>query len=345
MELLRRLILPLIAIVFSFSCVRETGSISLVSKPLVSANTDSLLMGSPSGIEVADSLLFIKSNRSGKFIQVFSYPGCRYLFSIIEKGRGPGELVNLSMICVDNDNLYALGSETKQMLVFNIRDLENRVTEPRAIKRYDQITFPILSYAASVDTVIILNTGYPRVMVFDNDGLIKESPYGLPEEDSSDLEKIDPMYIPSLWNCQIDHDESNHILAVTTMLGDCLEIIDTRSFERKIVIGEGGYPALYTEGGRTSLGKIEGYYDVKIHDGQIYALFSGLSKKKLHEDMRNGVSTPLGGNLIKVFDLRGNLMKTYELDFYSNGFCIDKESHSLILLDPNDENPVRICDL
>ena len=182
-------------------------------------------------------------------------------------------------------------------------------------------------------------------MLFDKDGSIKESPYRLPEEYSSDLEKIDPMYIPSLWNCQIDHDESNHILAVTTMLGDCLEIIDTRSFERKIVIGEGGYPALYTEGGRTSLGIIEGYYDVKIHDGQIYALFSGLSKKKLREDMRNGVSTPLGGNLIKVFDLRGNLMKTYELDFYSNGFCIDKKSHSLVMLDPNGENPVRICDL
>lgn len=137
-----------------------------------------------------------------------------------------------------------------------------------------------------------------------------------------------------MWDASVDYDEKSKLIAVAAKFGDVIEVYNHKTGECNVIIGDGGMPNI-TSGSQMSIGKIDGYSDIKIVDNQIYALYSGADREKLAEQWRKGESTPNGGVNLKVYSLDGKQKKHYTLDRHITGFDIDIKNKKIIAIDSN----------
>lgn len=63
-----------------------------------------------------------------------------------------------------------------------------------------------------------------------------------------------------------------------------------------------------------------------MENDKIYALYSGRYREDLNRSYEKGRKEPDGGNIIKVFDADGILIKQYRLDSFINGFTFDEKN-------------------
>ena len=303
---------------------------------------DSVLFKHPYRVRVCDSLLFLLDLHAptGYFIQVFSYPGFDFVTSVCRKGKGAEEFITLSSFDVRNDSLYALEPHKKNLCSYSVKDLYHKKDNPATwVYRTDYA--PILEYKKTPDGILFVQNGKNRKLIrLHDDGRTEESSLISPDSTGN----VPVPYFVSLWNSFLAYDERTDTAVVVTQLGELLEIVRPGQ-SSKSIRGKGGAPAVFRNGNRFSLGKIDGYNDVKIYNHRIYALYSGADREEHAELLRKGTTVPDGADKLLVFGPRGALIEGFQLSHYVNGFDIDTAGKRLITVNSNTENPFVVYDL
>lgn len=322
----------LLALAISACSVEKDDFIPLSSVPISYPGSDTLLVKNPREVMMKDSLLFLLASGPDEFVNVFSYPEMRLVCKLGAIGRGSGELIGVSTFDVDDDFLYLFDIPTSRRFRYSLSDVSRGEKKPDEIRKFDAFASPVLSFARCAGGMVAVEPKSPRVVLVSDDGTVSHSDYGLPDMAESVAERLNPMYVPSLWSGSVDCSDDGRILAAVTLLGDVLEIISLPDFERKLVVGEGGLPDVVTSGKAVSMGKIDGYFDVHVSGERIFALFSGMDREEMSRRLAAGESVPAGANIVKEFDLEGNLLRRYLLDRHITSFCMSEDGKSIIAL-------------
>lgn len=331
-------IVPLFFYLLVFACKTDVKKIkpeALNSQSLDSYENDSVFVTYPNGIKIKDSLLFMLSNSSKHFINVYSYPELEFVTYIGVEGKSHEELLSVSTFDIDDDYLYLIDISSKKLLKYSLKNIAQKHNKPAEIITLKEINTPTLSYTKTEFGFISISPTNDRYLQIDETGKKIKSFGSLPVNSSNDVPKIDPLYIPSLWNTSVDYDEKSKFIVVATKLGDVIEIYNHKTDKYNVIIGEDGMPNIVSKGNQISIGKIDGYCDIKIADNQIYTLYSGANREKLVEKWRKGESSPNGGANMRVYSLDGEQKRHYILDRCITGFDIDIENKKIIAIDPN----------
>lgn len=200
---------------------------------------------------------------------------------------------------------------------------------------------PVLNYKVTPRGLFIIHNSKERNFVelsaSDTMPLLKvELPDYVDVKRRSVLEK----YMTSLWNSSIAYQEEPKIAVNVSQLGDLLEIYKQGHDGIISIIGEGGVPDVIREGGRISIGKVDGFSDVQIFKNRIYALYSGADRKEMIELARRGKNVPDGSDQLLVYDLDGTMLRKYKLNRRVNGFDIDTVNQVLVMVNSNTEAPM-----
>ncbi|MDR0745695.1 MAG: hypothetical protein LBF17_04285 [Mediterranea sp.] len=252
------------------------------------------------------------------FYHVVSYDNLEYLYSLGKKGGGPNE-ITLSTPCqIRGTDLFVLDGAKSNIYKYKLTKKQAELVDMR------KLPIPLtIDFVCKNDTVIIAED------LSGNNRLIEIAPSGstglfhIPVEENTGN-------IGHLWRSFMGYDSLLNKLALATQFGDVIEIYNLNNNSSKVIVGNEETPREKSQ--------IEGYCDIQWSQGLIYALFLGRSKDKLNQNFFAGKKEPDGGNILKVFDEEGNLLRMYLLDCYINGFSIYNDQ--MIGVTSNNDEPL-----
>jgi hypothetical protein len=294
---------------------------------------EGVFMRYPFRIRLQDSVLFVMNlHTTDYYCNQFDYPSMRHRQSFVKKGKGPGEFLDAENIRLAPDGgCWVLDANNTKMACFPANDslatelkLDSRLIRTLDFALYGDSSFIVPDY-----------TGLHRFHILRPDGQIEASRGQIPVR-KRDASISDAAYAQA-WRGFLDYNPENGLLAVVTQLGEVMEIYSIPGDSLvNIVYGSQGEPQFKYRDGYAIPTGIMGYSDVYVGRENIYALFWGYT----FEDIKQERVKTEGGNLIRVFDLKGNPVKQYSLDRYITGFCLNEETGTLLGLDVNSDQPV-----
>lgn len=294
--------------------------------------TDGVYMRYPFRVKQIDSTLVIMDlHGPDYYYHEFSFPYLKFKRSFAKHGIGPNEFLDAENIRIDRQGRFYLLDANKHSI--NLYDRGKTDTLVR-IKLSEEL-IRTLDFDIVSDSIFVVPdyTGRHRFNLINRKGEIVRNCFTIPgkQNNSSD------MVLAQAWRSFIDYNPTNGILAMATQLGQVLELYDLKKNSIiGIVYGKGGAPEFTNKGAYAAPNGIMGYSDVYVGENKIYTVFWGKSFKEI----RNSNDSNDGGNLLHVFDLKGNPICQYVLDRYITGFTVDEKQNKIIALDVNGEHPL-----
>lgn len=288
----------------------------------------------PFRIRQQDSVLYIMDLHGTEFYcHHFSYPEMQAKGSFAQRGGGPLEFLDAENIRLDSHGNICLLDANKSCIVILDRANQDTIAQ---IKLPDKL-IRTLDFDLVNDSLFVVPdySGNYRYTLINREGEIVKNCFSIPVSKKNKV--VSGISLAQAWRSFLDYNPDNGILAMVTQLGEVLEIYDLQADSIiNIVYGKAGEPVFIDKGGYAVPNGIMGYSDVHVGRKNIYAVFWGRTFK----DIRNNPDTREGGNLIQVFDLKGNPVRQYVLDKYITGFSVDEEAGKIIALDVNSDQPV-----
>ena len=285
----------------------------------------------PYRIDVSDDYLVLFDMASDSmFYHILRYPDLTYLQSIGKKGNAPDEITLPTPFQIYKNKIVLMDG-VKSNLFYYADSISGRFTLTDNCKMELNRT---IDFVVADDSTVYAEdlSGNSRIIKVSHSK--QEMMFDIPVE-ASDKKSADIAY---LWRSFMAYNARLEKLALVAQSGDVLEIYDLKNKTSKVVVGDGGYPR--------KGGQIEGYHDVKWRNDKIYALYSGRLRDDLNRSYERGQKEPDGGNIIKVFDADGNLIKQYRLDCFINGFTFDKKNTLLLIgVTSNQDDPILFFNL
>lgn len=278
-------------------------------------------MKMPYRVALSDNYLTLLDLTSdSSFYHVVLYDSLRYVYSLGKKGSGPNEIVLPTPCQMDGTNLFILDGAKSYMYTYKLNKDKAELLDVKKLP----ISLTV-DFICKNDTTVIAEdlSGSNRLIEVTPSGATKS--FNIPLEERANIEKAG-----YLWRSFMGYDRSLNKIALATQSGDVIEIYDLNNNTSTIIVGEDGMPRESSQ--------IEGYHDVQWSQGLIYALFSGRSRDELNQSFQVGKKQPDGGNILKVFDEEGNLLRKYLLDHFINGFCI--YNNQVIGVTSNNDEPL-----
>lgn len=337
--MVRRVGIFILLISFFLSCSVDDISDGNIRKEMLSANTQKQLeseaayMRYPFRIRLVNSLLYVMDlHAPDAYCHQFDYAELNYRQSFAPRGEAPCHFLGAENIRVDtNGNIHLLDANRGVIANIDVKtgNVNSELKLPEALIR-------VLDFVQLSDSVFIVPdyTGNHRLTFVNMNGEIIKHAFHIP---AGKKEKISGILLAQAWRSFIDYNPDNGILAMATQLGQVVEIYDIKNDSViNVVTGKHGKPEFIDRGGYAVPNGIMGYSDIHVGKEHIHAVFWGTSFKNI----RAGRKEKEGGNIIHVFDLKGNPVVQYELDRYITSFCIDEENKKMIALDVNSDQPV-----
>jgi hypothetical protein len=297
-------------------------------------SSDKVFTRYPFRIRQQDSVLFVMDLHGTEFYcHRFSYPEMQAKGSFAQRGGGPLEFLDAENIRLDSHGNICLLDANKSCIVILDRANQDTIAQ---IKLPDKL-IRTLDFDLVNDSLFVVPdyTGNYRYTLINREGEIMKNCFSIPVSKKNKV--ASGVSLAQAWRSFIDYNPDNGILAMVTQLGEVLEIYDLQADSIiNIVYGKAGEPVFIDKGGYAVPNGIMGYSDVHVGRKNIYAVFWGRTFK----DIRNNPDNREGGNLIQVFDLKGNPVRQYVLDKYITGFSVDEEAGKIIALDVNSDQPV-----
>ncbi len=294
---------------------------------------DSVYMMYPYRVRLHDSTLYVM-DLHGKdfFCHEFSYPSCRYRKSFAPRGKGPGQLLSIGNIAVnDQGEIFVLGDYSRK--IYNVDSGNNQLLT------ITELSDDILFYPDFVlydDSTYIIPDYYGKCRFFfaDRNGAISNQSGSI--YNKKEMSRVPEAALGHAWRSFIGYNQHNGILALVAQLGEVIEIYDLNNGAVTVKIGPGGLPKCRYKGNNAIPTGLNCYSDVFVGDRYIYALYWGHEFEKI---ATNEISVE-GGMFVHVFDLQGNPVKRYQLDRYITGLFIDEKNRLAIGTDVNEEQLV-----
>jgi hypothetical protein len=278
-------------------------------------------MKMPYRVALSDNYLVLFDLISdSSFYHVVSYDSLQYLYSIGKKGNGPDEIILPTPCQMNGTDLFILDGSNSKVYKYELNENKAELLDVK------KMSIPrTVDFVCTNDTTIVIEdlSGMNR--------LIKVTPSGMTESFHIPVEEeVKINNIGYLWRSFMGYDRALNKIALATQSGDVIEIYDLNNNTSKVIVGKDGMPR------ETS--QIEGYHDIHWNQGLIYALFSGRSRDDLNRSFQMGKKEPDGGNILKVFDEEGNLLRMYLLDHFINGFSLS--DNQIIGVTSNSDEPL-----
>ncbi len=270
-------------------------------------------LGFPTEVFVIDSFLITidtKPQEEYKFINVFSLEG-EYLFSFVDKGNGPKEMINPKSIDsdpFDKEKFWVFDASLYRFIKLSLKTkmIENYIPIDRGI--------PYNSIKLSNGNVSSLGFGltYGRYALYDSTGQFIKEVGEIPPGKMKNTPV--PVHLVAFQG-KIRKCANNSEIVISSRFTDMIEIylLDGTLIKRffgpieKLPIYEtvkvGDNPVMALDDKNSVLG----YIDICVTNRKIYALYSGRTRPEY------GQKAPYG-NTIHVFDFEGNILKIYKTD-------------------------------
>lgn len=276
------------------------------------------------------------------YYHVFTYPDFHYVSSFGKRGEGPGEsnyAVNVRFTAPDT--VWTLDDGKNRMYQYS-GITTNKAPKLEKDIRLDERLLRSLDFdLKDASTIAIPDySGENRFgwVSLPSGELLRKSEQ-IPVADPKLLEKNAPA-VAQGWNSFVAFSPDKRILATVTQFGDRLDIYDMHSEKQIEKLGADGEPEFKVtpEGYGIPAGRIC-YYDVQVTDRYIYAVYDGRLFKDI---MKQPDNYQQGGRIVRVFDHKGNLVKSHVLDRPIAGIYADEKAGLLFGLDVNaDEQIVK----
>lgn len=283
----------------------------------------------PSQIELYDSIVLILDRESpNRAVHKLSYPDFNWIGSLGEKGKGDKEYIYLTKMDIRENNLYLLDPVSSKFLVYN--NMEVNDIYPQRVEKFNSMGNTLLSATLIGDSIIVSSDiNSKKFLLFQSySGILLDSVLVKEKTRKKDRE----LTASKLYDLKLSYDHENLLVAVTKS-GEVIYIYNTKTKEGNCVVGPNGFPDFCkTDNGHVLLGKVDGFWDVKIYGDYIYTIFSG---KSTIEAMTSDV---IGGKYIYVFDKMGTPVVKYKLDKEISSFCMDVSRKIVYGLAPDMEN-------
>lgn len=294
---------------------------------------DDVYMRYPYRVRLDDSLLYVMDLHAPEaYCHQFTYPDLAYIRSFAVRGNEPKTFLAADNMRLDKDGHLSILDANRHLIAHIDTDDGTLLAEwalpPDLIRTLD--------FVALNESLFIVPdyTGSYRYSLVGKNGSIVRNVGEIPKDKK---EKSSGVALAQGWRAFIDYNERNGVLAMATQLGQVLEIYDVPNDTIvSVAVGECGRPVFDNRSGYAIPNGIMGYGDVQVGDKYIYVLFWGTS----FEEIRKGESLLEGGNLVEVFDLKGNPVLQYQLDRNISGFFIVEEEQKMIALDVNSDQPI-----
>ncbi len=299
---------------------------------------DGVYIQYPFRVALLDSTLYVTDLHATDYCcHAFAYPSMTYKMSFGKRGEGPLEIMSAQNVRIDaHKRVWLLDSTREKFLCYN-PDSSDIFSRQVLLSKELVRTLDFDVYNDSL-YVVPDYTGKHRYHLINRRGLPVASRAALPEE----KEEAAQMAVSQAWRAFISYNQTNGILAMVTQLGEVMELYDVPADTIiKIVYGAEGAPRYKHKSGYAIPTGIMGYGDVHVYDSEIYALFWGHS----FNDIMNQKIKIQGGNMIQVFDLKGNPVRQYVLDRNITGFCLDENKRVIVGLDVNNNEQIAVFDL
>jgi hypothetical protein len=288
----------------------------------------------PFRIRQEDSTLFVMDlHGTDFFCHRFSYPDMQPKGSFARRGSGPEEFLDVENLRFDSDgNICLLDANKSRIVILGKTDLDTLGQIKLQNKLIRTLDFDVVN-----DSLFVVPdyTGNHRYTLINRKGEIVKECFSIPVRKNK--KQVASISLAQAWRSFLDYNPENGILAMATQLGQVLEIYDLKADSIiNIVYGKEGEPVFIDKGAYAVPDGIMGYSDIYVGKEKIYVVFWGRSFK----DIRNNPDVREGGNILQVFDLKGNPFRQYMLDKYITGFSVDEESGKVIALDVNSDQPV-----
>ena len=306
-----------------------------IKKKVYFNKTDINIEGQVMDLVVVDTFLLAVDLKANPMVHVIGINSNKYLGKIINRGRGPGELLQVSDILDTSETglFWVYDISLGKFMKINVIDaLSSGIIEPelqfevgekvRGAKSPQCINdsiFASLSYAFDDCRFILFNT---KSKIIDKVGELPEASKSWPKQN----EKAVYSLAPTVYNGLLTSTDigSNAKIAVGYLQADRIEIYQDNTLQ-KIVRGPGFFepnPKFVDQGGgfmsaTHHQGSIYGHVRIKGTTKNIYTIYSG--------------SNSWNGDKITVFDWSGNPKKILETEHELNCFVpFEKKNQTLI---------------
>jgi hypothetical protein len=278
---------------------------------------EDVMIGSVARLYMIDDYLIIKDYHSyNELIHIFDKNNFNHLISAIPKGEGPGEIVNMGDIAVDETNRRFFVSDHGKQRIFDYA-LDSLLADPSYMPevKMEMIReqFPG-SYHYINDTLCIgliiepVGVGDFRQSVAKwnmNTGEIKPMPYEHPDIKKKRITFAASMEHGIYVECYHYHD----LMTICSLDGELKYNIYGRHWSSE----------------RTKISYSE---KVVFCGDRIVVSYSGENTFSNNEKSGVEVNFP---TKFHVFDLTGNYLQTLETEYRMQDFCYDKENNRIIM--------------
>lgn len=296
---------------------------------------DSTEIQNPFQIETYNDYLFV--SEPGDFlVSIYDIKKNKIVRRVVNKGRGPGEMISVSSLQVYKDNLYVYCAGMKVINVYDIADLFNPAFNP--IK-----TIPIESTMCDNakilnDSVVVYNSSYPARVIYgqyESNLMYSVGDYSF----LSNNNKVPEIWLSQVFRNRMVCNSKSNEYALFNMFTDVIEFYKDTSLVR-VLKGPDKFDAdveLVTRGNismvQGKLGKTrDAYRSVYANDDVIFVGYSGDFVKNERYSL----------NQIFIFDWNGSPIYKVTLDIPIASFCVNFKNNKLFGFNFNKGYPYLI---
>ncbi len=282
------------------------------------------ILWKPLNIYCLDSIFIMLDIQHGDyFVQIYNKNNFNLIAENIPKGIGPDENISCWGLQINSDYIWAFDIQTRKIKAFSKNDFLTMTNiAPKKTIAFDEQHITIASLSNNTFIATNMNDTENLLSLYDENGIknnsIKISYPQLEIDHEANISK------KRLFENRILYSEKNKKIIVLYIYTDIIDIYDENLNLLSRIQGPDHFmPELGLRGNfvhtikhKTKFTYNQGY----LTSTEIWVLYNGSSSDE------TGIKIP---NRIFVFDFNGKPLRSYNLEYPINSFCIDEENKVL----------------
>lgn len=254
-----------------------------------------------------DSIIVLRSSKSEKLFQILN-PSQKTVFEFGDIGQGPNDFLLPSSLSSEKDNSFSFYDLNKRRYSTIHLNHENDSWQVEHHFKSDSLIH--ISVMPVADNRYIATGMYPkhRLTLLDENGNLQKGFFEIPYRDEKER-KVNKMVRAEAYQGKIAVSPSRKKLVQAMSKGDMIYFYNITGNGELILLSEqvNSYPKYRYDNGAMHQESPIHYLDISVTEDYVYALYSGRNYK-------DDKDKAFQGNLLRVFDWNGKLVKEFHLD-------------------------------
>lgn len=269
-----------------------------------------------------DSIIILRNSKSEKLFQVLN-PSRKTVFEFGDIGQGPNDFLLPASLSSEKENSFTFYDLNKRR--YSTIHLNHEDDSWQMEHHFKSDSLIHLSVLPVADNRYIATGMYPnhRLTLLDENGILLKGFFGIPYRDEEER-KVDEMLRSEAYQGNIAVSPSRKRLVQAMSKGDMIYFYNITGNGELNLLSEqvNSYPKYRYDNGAMHQEAPIHYLDICATEDYVYTLYSGRNYKADKDKA-------FQGNLIRVFDWNGKLIKNLQLDIDISKIAITKGGKKL----------------